>query len=255
MFQFIVGMVSLFSSSVGKGLKKAACFIAGTMVLVASRLVAIEDIKAGDKVVTTNPETGETAEKTVVETYIREVTTLVHLTINGESITTTVDHPFYVPERCWVEAGELVVGDKLQLVSGEVVPVEDIKLELAESPVTVYNFQVEDFHTYYVGNSGVLVHNAENYGTFPSSRGELDTQLKEKGFELKSKTKGGYDLYKNAAGEEVWIRPDGEVIRCIKEPIPNAGPNDKQFYNRRYQWNGEPVPNDGHNTGQFVESN
>ena len=26
---------------------------------------------------------------------------------------------------------------------------------------TVYNFQVEDFHTYYVGNCGVLVHNAD----------------------------------------------------------------------------------------------
>ena len=28
-----------------------------------------------------------------------------------------------------------------------------------ETPVTVHNFEVEDFHTYYVGNSAVLVHN------------------------------------------------------------------------------------------------
>ena len=30
---------------------------------------------------------------------------------------------------------------------------------MLEAPVTVYNFEVEDFHTYYVGD-GVLVHNA-----------------------------------------------------------------------------------------------
>ena len=41
--------------------------------------------------------------------------------------------------------------------------VEDIKIEFADKPVTVYNFQVEDFHTYYVGDICVLVHNAD-YG-------------------------------------------------------------------------------------------
>ena len=36
------------------------------------------------------------ANSPVLETYIREVTTLVHLTVNGEEIVATVDHPFYV---------------------------------------------------------------------------------------------------------------------------------------------------------------
>ena len=34
-----------------------------------------------------------------------------------------------------------------------------IQHEILEAPVTVYNFQVEDFHTYYVGDNAVLVHN------------------------------------------------------------------------------------------------
>jgi len=37
----------------------------------------------------TNPETFEVAEKTVLETYVRETTELLHLTINGEVIKTT----------------------------------------------------------------------------------------------------------------------------------------------------------------------
>lgn len=34
-----------------------------------------------------------------------------------------------------------------------------VQHEILETPVTVYNFEVEDFHTYYVGNNAVLVHN------------------------------------------------------------------------------------------------
>ena len=37
--------------------------------------------------------------------------------------------------------------------------IEWIQHEILESPVKVYNFEVEDFHTYFVGESSVLVHN------------------------------------------------------------------------------------------------
>ena len=37
--------------------------------------------------------------------------------------------------------------------------VEQVQHEILEAPITVYNFEVADFHTYYVGDSGVLVHN------------------------------------------------------------------------------------------------
>ena len=40
--------------------------------------------------------------------------------------------------------------------------VEDISNEGLEEPVTVYNFEVKDFHTYFVGECGVLVHNTSN---------------------------------------------------------------------------------------------
>ena len=105
----------------------------------------------------------ETSPKTVLETYIREVTTLVHLTVNGEEIVTTVDHPFYVKNQGFIKAGELIVGDELLDVNGNVLLVENFDVELTEEPVKVYNFQVEDFHTYHVSGFGVLVHNAGGY--------------------------------------------------------------------------------------------
>ena len=147
----------------GGASKSMTCFVAGTMILTVTGLVAIENIKAGDKVISTDPETFETAEKRVLETYIREDSKLIHLVINGEEIITTETHPFYVQSRGFVEAGKLLVGDKLLDVNGNVILVENFDVELTEEPVTVYNFQVEDFHTYYVGECGVWVHNAEGY--------------------------------------------------------------------------------------------
>ena len=107
----------------------------------------------------------KTSQKTVLETYIREVTTLVHLTVNGEEIVTTVDHPFYVNSRGFVKAGELAIGDELLDPNKNILLVENFDVELTEEPVKVYNFEVEDFHTYHVGRLGVLVHNAgKEYG-------------------------------------------------------------------------------------------
>ena len=104
-------------------------------------MLAIEKIKSGDKVISTDPETMETSLKTVLETYIREVTTLVHLTVNGEEIITTIDHPFYVNDRGFIKAGELIVGDELLNSNCNVLLIENHSVELTDEPTTVYNFQ------------------------------------------------------------------------------------------------------------------
>jgi len=94
-FQIAVNALAVFTAGAASTMK---CFVAGTMILTVAGLVAIENIKAGDKVIATNPETFEVAEKTVLETYVRETTELLHLTINGEVIKTTFEHPFYVKD-------------------------------------------------------------------------------------------------------------------------------------------------------------
>ena len=81
--------------------------------------------------------------------------------INSEEIITTVDHPFYVKDQGFIKAGELIVGDELLDVNGNVLLVENFDVELTDKPVKVYNFQVEDFHTYFVGTSQIMVHNSD----------------------------------------------------------------------------------------------
>ena len=48
-------------------------------------------------------------------------------------------------------------------MNGEDLVIENFFIEEVAEPVDVYNFQVEDYHTYFVGDCAVWVHNAENY--------------------------------------------------------------------------------------------
>ena len=155
-FQMGVSLVSSFSGAASQNM---ACFVAGTLVLTTAGLLAIEKINPGDKVISTDPDTLETSEKTVLETYVRKVDKLVHLVINGEEVITTDNHPFYVQGRGFIEAGRLLVGDKLVSVNGDDLLIEKYKIEEFEISVNVYNFQVENSHTYFVGRNTVWVHN------------------------------------------------------------------------------------------------
>ena len=144
---------------VGQKLGWIQCFIAGTLVATKSGLVPIEDIQPGDLVWATDEETGETSLKEVVQTFRNETEEWVHVKVNGEEITCTPMHPFYSPVKGRTSAVDLRAGDILVMLNGEYVVVEQVQHELLESPETTYNFEVEEFHTYYVGENPILVHN------------------------------------------------------------------------------------------------
>ena len=81
------------------------------------------------------------------------------MTIDGETIDTTVNHPFFVEGGMYVSAGELKPGDRIMLLNGEFRSIESTEHEILDVPVKVYNFEVEELHNYYVGTQGILVHN------------------------------------------------------------------------------------------------
>ena len=136
------------------------CFTGDTEVYTSDGLVCIEDVQVGDSVWAYNSETGEKELKEVLNVWVKETDEILHLeTSNGETIDTTTNHPFYVENKGWVAAGDLEVGDILVTAVGDEVEVTDIELEKLAEPITVYNLEVADFHTYFVGEYGVLVHN------------------------------------------------------------------------------------------------
>ncbi len=162
-FQTGVTATAVFTGSMSNSM---TCFIAGTLVATINGLIAIESIKAGDYVLSANPDTMEIAYKLILETYVREVDKLIHLVVNGEEIISTFDHPFYVKDKGFVSAEMLWIGAELINNNGDILFVEKIYREVLDNQTrTVYNFKVDEYHTYFVGSKFVLVHNAEYTNT------------------------------------------------------------------------------------------
>ncbi len=74
-------------------------------------------------------------------------------------IDTTTNHPFYVIDKGWVAAGDLIIGDEVYLIDGSTAVVTGFELEKLDESIKVYNLEVADFNTYFVGDEAVLVHN------------------------------------------------------------------------------------------------
>ncbi|MBQ8924136.1 MAG: glycohydrolase toxin TNT-related protein [Lachnospiraceae bacterium] len=166
-----------FSSASDKGgFSSGGCFIAGTKVKTPEGEKNIEDIKAGDEVYAYNPDTEETDVKKVLQTFVHESSEIAHVTIDGETIDATINHPFYVVGYGFIPAGELKAGDIILLLDGTTKEVESVSIEYLEQPVKVYNFEVEDWHTYYVSEQGVLVHN-QCYTTEVPKGGSKSTEI------------------------------------------------------------------------------
>ena len=154
-----VAGISYAATSVATGGCVFHCFIEGTLVTTNLGYKQIEDIKVGDYVLSTNVENNTTEYKKVTRLFRNKTTEWVHTVINGEEILSTTGHPYYVQDQGWVRAKNLKIGDVLIDSNNKKVLVENVYIEKLTSPEVTYNFEVEDFHTYYVGENSILVHN------------------------------------------------------------------------------------------------
>ena len=169
--------VSAASVAIGNAINALKCFKEGTPVVTEEGLKPIEEVKVGDKVLAYDEATGEQAYKKVVRLFRNTTEEWYHICANGEEIVCTGGHPFYVLNASedrnvirfddgeetsgkWITAKELKKDDKLLLSDGSYGIIKSIKVEKLSEPETTYNFEVEDFHTYFVGTNEVLVHNA-----------------------------------------------------------------------------------------------
>ncbi len=138
---------------------KAGCFVAGTMISTDDGFVPIEEINVGDRVWSEDTAIEKKALKEVKKIFVREKDSIIRLSINGETIETTEEHPFWIKDQGWIPAGSLNKGELVKLQSGEYVPIEEYKVVILDEPIPVYNLHVEDYECYYVSEHSVLVHN------------------------------------------------------------------------------------------------
>jgi hypothetical protein len=140
-----------------------ACFVAGTPLLTPDGHKPIEEFHAGDLVLARNEDNPESpvVARRVVQIFKRS-SLVFHVHVNGRIIGTTGEHPFWVIGKGWTPAKELRLSDRLLSHDGQAVEV--LGVEHTGRYETVYNLEVEEDHTYFVGAHtwgwSVWAHNA-----------------------------------------------------------------------------------------------
>ncbi|MET9856363.1 polymorphic toxin-type HINT domain-containing protein [Streptomyces sp. NPDC006450] len=165
------------------GPTKCNSFPAGTQVQMADGSAkSIEDVKDGDVVTATDPQTGETRPETVTTTITTpDDKDFTDLTLTDEAsprgppakITSTYHHPYWSETRHqWIDAGELTAGELLRQPNGSTLTVQGVRNY--RHAVPTHNLTVDDLHTYYVlaASQPVLVHNCNTlYSEIEGPRG------------------------------------------------------------------------------------
>ena len=218
----------------------SSCFVAGTKVLTPKGKKNIEDVQVGDWVVAAEPSTdGEIKNCKVLKIFTRETKTLIDIYVGDKIISTTEEHPFWVMEEGWVKAKDLKVGVFLQTSTKKVVPIS--RIERQEEKVAVYNFEVENFHTYFVSDLEILVHNNCVDHLFPCNPSQIQHIFGNRAGHLPDtpanrallkqvaddpSTTLGLDQYGNTwsaaiqpNGSQIWVRTRNGIIS-------NGGVND-----------------------------
>ncbi len=190
------------AKGLGKLFKKGCSFEPNTPVLTANGYTAIFDIQAGDKVWSMDEITGELSLQPVLQALYADYSHRVEITWSDEetgletSVVSNKFHPYFVkreaavessgnyfkasynsseshapayqgstPGGQWIDASELLVGDKLLMLNGRWAKVA--KKTISEEHLTAYNIDVANTDTYYVGSwskdesGAVLVHNCD----------------------------------------------------------------------------------------------
>ena len=148
------------------------CFVAGTLVHTNEGLKPIEEIRVADWVMS-HPEGSvreNSSRRPEIEYTYRQVTkTFVHddqpiscltYTQPGGStreLRVTPNHPIWSKKRGWIPVEQLTIGHVLAI--GYFGNVLVLKVQKTDETARVYNIEVDEFHTYFVGDLGVWVHN------------------------------------------------------------------------------------------------
>ncbi|MEZ4087363.1 MAG: polymorphic toxin-type HINT domain-containing protein [Candidatus Gracilibacteria bacterium] len=129
------------------------CFIAGTQILMADGSTkSIEDIQSGDAILTrAEARDGRLVAGKVVKTVEHDINE--YLLINNH-LGVTKEHIIFLNGQ-WQLAGKAKLGDTLLDQNGTPVVINSI--ETIHESRKVYNFEVENYHTYFA--DGIYVHN------------------------------------------------------------------------------------------------
>lgn len=148
---------AIYGAATG-GFKSQYCFAEDTPVLTDNGLQRIADIKENDAVYAYDENTGVYGYKPVTQISRGEVLETVRIHIDEEIIECTSTHPF-LTDCGWIQAADLVEGSQVLSENCNYRTVTAVEAVSYENPVMTYTLCVDEYHSFLVGSSGLVVHN------------------------------------------------------------------------------------------------
>jgi Pretoxin HINT domain/Alpha-2-macroglobulin bait region domain/Bacterial Alpha-2-macroglobulin MG10 domain/Bacterial Ig-like domain/Alpha-2-macroglobulin family len=132
---------------------KGGCFTGETQILMSDETYkSIAEIVPGDVILTKENEySAQLVPGTVMRKFVHKVDKYM---IVNEMLEVTPEHIMMI-NGVWQVAGNLKFGDMIFDKDGNMIEVKSLRLK--REPVTVYNFEVEKYHTYFAND--IYVHN------------------------------------------------------------------------------------------------
>lgn len=131
-----------------------ACFGAGTPVRTLTGLRAIEQVQVGDRVLTQDATSGQLSYQPIIAVFHNRPNETLRIQLGDESIVATRIHRFWKAGQGWVMARDLKAGDTIRVVGGT-ARIGSIEPDTIQP---VFNLQVADGQSFFVGAAGALVH-------------------------------------------------------------------------------------------------
>ena len=245
-----------------KGGAGLCSFHGGTLVLTDTGLLPIRDLRPQMSVWSRDADSGAMDWKRVEAQYSNPYEETVSVTIRDleggaeQTIVSNRIHPYFVQTTRevmnsseghvyagplenghWIDAGNLISGDRLLNVDGSWAEV--IGVEIEAKPLTAFNLTVADFHTYFVAAN----ENAAPVWVHNNCWDDLPNGSKVTG----STNQFGQQTYKGPNGENLYKGHDGRFYDALKYPpvsknqwFSDAAKN-LGFTKTNYKSHGQPV--------------
>jgi len=203
-------------------------FAAGTMVWSSTGLIAIEDLEVGDWVLSRNDESYDDSQQKVIKVFGRTAPHYYHVSTGYDEIDVTEEHPFWLQGKGWTNAKDLKAGNAVATLEGDLLI---RSVERVNQPLKVYNFTVDNTHSYFVSKNALWVHNANdvcdlsgNIRYVPNSPVDYDHILRAD-YTKKGVPTGGHSLLfgdvRIVPGTETLPDVNGVYKATIQVPDPN----------------------------------
>ena len=128
----------------------------GTWVWTRQGKKSVETVLPGDYVLAQDPRTGELAFKVVIAIAAPQHITISKVELDTDELFCAPGHVVWVTGSSWQRVSKLAVG---QLLHGTINESRVRHIDTAFE-IDSYDLIVDDFHTLFVGEQGVLVHDA-----------------------------------------------------------------------------------------------